>query len=73
MFIDISIIWGRRGGGLLIYQLLGGGGGVVIDISIFGAFEPKPLLRKIELKVALRKLPFVIFKMAKSTVSGRHP
>ena len=45
MVIDISII--------------GGGGGVVIDVSIFGAFEPKPLLCKIKLKVALRKLPFV--------------
>ena len=61
MVIDISIIWGG-GGWLLIYQLFGGEGGwlliyqlfggrgVVIDISIFGAFEPKPLLRKISCK-----------------------
>ena len=45
----------------MIYQLKGGGGGggPIIDRSIFGAFQPKPLLRKIKLKVALRKLPFV--------------
>ena len=56
--IDISIIKGQEGGGAIDISIIGGGG-VFIDISIFGAFEPKPLLRKIKLKVALRKLPFV--------------
>ena len=59
----------------MIYQLKGrgGGGGPIIDRSIFGAFQPKPLLRKIKLKVALRKLPFVNIPKQTNRIPKRIP